>query len=76
MTYPQWPAGWTLDYGVMLGEEWPDEIPREYRERYGLSLLRDAEGPRVDHSVLSRARRFAEEGAREVENRIFPIHGL
>ena len=68
--------GWTLDYGVMLGEEWPDEIPREYRERYGLSLLRDAEGPRVDPSVLSRARRFAEEGAREVENRIFPIHGL
>ncbi len=68
--------GWTLDYGVMLGEEWPDEIPQEYRERYGLSLLRDAEGPRVDPSILSRARRFAEEGAREVENRIFPIHGL
>ena len=40
--------GWTLDYGVMLGEEWPDEIPREYSERYGLSFLRDAEGPRVD----------------------------
>ncbi|MFH1560845.1 MAG: acetoin utilization protein AcuC [Chloroflexota bacterium] len=68
--------GWALDFGVMLGEEWPDEIPQSYQERYGLKNLRDQEGPSVDPGVLNQARRFAEETVREIERRIFPLHGL
>ena len=68
--------GWALDFGVMLGEEWPDEIPLSYQERYGLKDLRDREAPTIDPGVLAQARRFAEETVEEIERRVFPIHGL
>ena len=68
--------GWALDFGVMLGEEWPDEIPQSYQERYGLKNLRDQEGLAVDEGVLTQARLFAEETVRDIEKRIFPLHGL
>jgi acetoin utilization deacetylase AcuC-like enzyme len=68
--------GWTLDFGVMLGQEWPDEIPQSYQELYGLKNLRDQEGPSVDSAVLTQARRFVEETVRDIEKRIFPLHGL
>jgi len=68
--------GWALDFGVMLGEEWPDEIPESYQERYGLKNLRDQEIPTIDPGVLAQARRFAEETVGEIEKRIFPMHGI
>ena len=68
--------GWTLDFGVMLETEWPDQIPEAYRERYGLRALRDAEGPAVDGAVQVQARRFAEQTVDEIRRRIFPLHGL
>lgn len=68
--------GWALDFGVMLGEEWPDEIPQSYQNSYGLKNLRDQDGPSVDSGVLTQARLFAEETVRDIEKRIFPLHGL
>ena len=68
--------GWALDYGVMLEEQWPDEIPQDYQERYGLRTLRDPEGASVDPGVLAQARRVAEEQVQEIKDSIFPIHGL
>ncbi|MBI2855639.1 MAG: acetoin utilization protein AcuC, partial [Chloroflexi bacterium] len=68
--------GWALDYGVMLEEEWPDDIPSDYQERYGLKKLRDPEGPSVDKEELARARRFAEGSVKDIQERIFPRHGL
>jgi acetoin utilization protein AcuC len=68
--------GWALDFGVMLGEEWPDEIPQSYQERYGLKNLRDQVGLAIDSGVLEQARRFAEDTVGEIERRIFPLHGL
>ena len=68
--------GWTLDFGVMLETEWPDQIPEAYRERYGLRALRDAEGPTVDGAVEVQALRFAEQTVDEIRRRIFPLHGL
>ena len=68
--------GWALDYGVMLEEEWPDDIPSDYQDRYGIKKLRDAEGPSVDQGGISQARRFAEGTVKEIQERIFPHHGL
>ncbi|MDE2860844.1 MAG: acetoin utilization protein AcuC [Chloroflexota bacterium] len=68
--------GWTLDFGVMLETEWPDEIPETYRERYGLIALRDAQGPSVDAAILEQGRRFAESTVEEIERLIFPLHGM
>ena len=31
--------GWSLDYGIMLGTDWPDDIPSGYRAEYGLDRL-------------------------------------
>jgi len=68
--------GWSLDFGVMLGEEWPDEIPMSYQERYGLKTLRDHEVATIDTVMLASARRFAEESVVEIKKRIFPLHYL
>ena len=68
--------GWSLDFGVMLGEEWPDEIPMFYQERYGLKTLRDHEVATIDTGMLASARRFAEESVAEIKKRIFPLHYL
>ncbi len=67
---------WTLAYGIMTDHEWPDEIPRSYRELYGLKRLRDKEKPRLDDRVKQQARRFAEESVAAVKRLVFPYHGL
>jgi len=37
------PRAWTLAYGVMSGQTFPDELPPAYAERYGPGRLHDAE---------------------------------
>jgi acetoin utilization protein AcuC len=39
------PRAWTLAYGVMSGQTFPDELPPAYSERYGPGHLRDTAGP-------------------------------
>ena len=39
------PRAWTLAYGLMSGQTFPDELPPAYSERYGPGRLHDAEGP-------------------------------
>jgi acetoin utilization protein AcuC len=39
------PRAWTLAYGVMSGQSFPDELPPAYAERYGPGRLHDVEGP-------------------------------
>ena len=66
---------WTLDYGIMMGVEWPDEIPERYRREYGLPRLRD--GPRPARPETADAvRAFAQASVDEVKRSIFPLHGI
>lgn len=67
---------WTLAYGVMLEREWPDEIPADFREKYGIKRLRDTDKPHVDVDMLTMARQFARLGVDDIKHNIFPIHGL
>jgi acetoin utilization protein AcuC len=53
---------WTLAYGVMSGQDFPDELPPDYAEKYGEGKLRDYEKPRIESGLKERARRYAEEG--------------
>ena len=39
------PRAWTLAYGVMSGQAFPDELPPAYAEQYGPGRLHDVEGP-------------------------------
>ncbi|MFC1848058.1 acetoin utilization protein AcuC [Chloroflexota bacterium] len=67
---------WALAYGIMTGRDWPDEIPQDYQELYGLKILRDKDAPHLDIRTRDSARRFAEESVRRVKELIFPRHGL
>lgn len=67
---------WTLAYGVMVGREWPDEIPFDFQERYGLRKLRDDQEAGIDARLEKQARRFAEDSVAEVKRLVFPHHGL
>jgi acetoin utilization protein AcuC len=67
---------WTLAYGIMIGRDWPDKIPSDYQELYGIKKLRDSEKPHVDKQVMERAKRFAEESVEGVKRLVYPRHGL
>ena len=68
--------GWTLAYGVMSSQTFPDQIPDSYREKYGLTQLSDPEGPQIDVGMQREARRFAEKSVLDIQRTVFPIHGL
>lgn len=67
---------WALAYGLMIGRDWPDEVPADYQELYGLKRLRDNEKPQLSAHVRDRAVRFAKESVGRVQELIFPLHGL
>lgn len=69
---------WTLAYGVMAEREWPDEIPAEYQQRYGLKRLRDDGAPTIDSALREReqVRQFAERGVAEIKRTVFPLLSL
>lgn len=66
---------WALAYGVMIGREWPDEIPADYQERCGLKNLRDSQGPSLDDKVKDTAWSFARNSVEELKRTVFPLHG-
>lgn len=67
---------WTLDYGVMSGQEFPNEIPQAYSEQYQVTALRDPDELPIQESVVSDTRKFAEASVQAVHSLIFPSHGM
>ena len=67
---------WTLAYGVMSEQSFPESIPDSYRERYGVLTLSDQVEPPVRDSMRNDARTFAEGSVSAVQRLIFPSHGL
>ena len=67
---------WTLAYGVMSEQSFPEEVPQSYRERYSVSDLRDPEELPIQESVKNDTRTFAENSVEAVQRLIFPTHGL
>ena len=65
---------WSLAYGIMLGKEWPDDIPESFREAHGLTLLRDREAPAVNADIQGRAQQFADDSVERVRELVFPVH--
>ena len=67
---------WTAAYAVMIDISLPDAIPDTYRDRHGVSTL-------SDHDDLSEfiphqkdARQYAEKSILELQQQVFPVHGL
>ena len=66
--------GWALAYGVMSGNHLPNEIPKAYRQKFGLKKLHDDAGPVVGQKDLARARKFAEYSVGEIQKVQFPFY--
>ena len=67
---------WTLAYGVMVGEEWPDRIPAAIAQEHGWRQLRDTVALDVPAHVRADARAMAEESVAIIKDRVFSVHGL
>ena len=66
---------WTLAFGVMLGEEWPDTLPREFSLEHGIGHLRDSGSPEVPANLRLDIRRHAGETVAALKEQVFPVHG-
>ena len=54
------PRAWTLAFGVMSGQSFPDELPEQYRAEYGGQWLRDHDRPQLDEATRRRVRQNVE----------------
>jgi acetoin utilization protein AcuC len=55
------PRAWTLAYGVMSGQTFPNELPPPYSERYGPGRLHDTAGPKLmEDWVVAETRAYVE----------------
>jgi acetoin utilization protein AcuC len=63
------PRSWTLAFGVMSEQVFPDTLPEGYRHRYGGDWLHDREPAPVPDATRARARRHAEEVVAAVKDR-------
>ncbi len=55
------PRAWTLAYGLMSGQTFPDELPPAYSERYGPGRLHDTAGPEPAEAwVIEQTREYVE----------------
>ncbi len=54
------PRAWTLAFGVMSGQSFPDELPARYRARYGGQWLQDRDGPYLDAAMRNWVRQDVE----------------
>ena len=68
--------GWTRAYGVMLGQEWPQQIPEIVRKQYDFEQLDDREQPPLPPDIAVQAQKYAETNVAELKYNLFPIHGL
>ncbi|MGH2621404.1 MAG: acetoin utilization protein AcuC [Anaerolineales bacterium] len=48
------PRSWALAFGVMSGQQLPEELPTGYQQRYGGSFLHDAAGPQFSDALRMR----------------------
>ena len=67
---------WTLAYGVMVSEEWGQEIPSEYAAEHGEGELRDEEPPSLEGELAGQVERYIEASVETVKGLVFPVHGV
>ncbi len=82
---------WTLLYGALSGQEFPDTVPEVYAEDWGVTALHDAGGPdeaeeqtvfeqiyrgRYPKSEVLTARAYAARGVEAIRANVFPVHGI
>ncbi|HUV74596.1 MAG TPA: acetoin utilization protein AcuC [Anaerolineae bacterium] len=64
------PRAWTLAYGMMSEQEFPNQLPPSYAEKYGQGTLHDHNKPKTDAATKGIARRHATRVIAELRERI------
>lgn len=63
------PRAWTLAFGVMSGQTFPDELPEAYTSKYGGQWLRDHEQPEIGDLTQRRVRQRVDQVVEAVKKR-------
>jgi acetoin utilization protein AcuC len=63
---------WTLAWGAMTGQEFPDEIPQEFSRRHGVRRLRDGDAPKPSIAAAQEAERAAGQTIESIRDLVFP----
>lgn len=82
---------WTLLYGALSGQTFPQAVPETYAEEWDITALHDTSEPsaaeeaivfeqvyrrrHMDSAVMD-AREYARQGVEVIRERVFPVHGL
>jgi len=66
------PRSWALAFGVMSGQQLPEELPSGYQQEYGGSLLEDAAGPQFSGPVRLRVSAAVD----EVIDQVSRLHSI
>ena len=67
---------WSVAFGVMSQQDFPEQIPTVYREEHGVSSLTDHNDMQIKDSLRSDARVFAENSVQAIRGLIFPTHNI
>lgn len=67
---------WTMDYGVITGQELSDDIPEPYASEHGINTLSDHHFPEMPTGALKEIRHYTESSVRSIHNLIFRSHGI
>ncbi len=82
---------WTLLYGAMSGQTFPQAVPQAYADESGIRALHDTAGPSAEEegmvfdqvyrrrhagAAIKDARAYARRGVEVIKERVFPAHGL
>jgi acetoin utilization protein AcuC len=70
------PRAWTLAYGLMSGQEFPDELPPGYVKRYGPGQLHDTQGPALTDEMVKTTQAYAESSIQELLENVQDIWDL
>lgn len=58
---------WTLDYGIISGQKFEDEIPEPYSSQHQMSTLRDQNRQDIPAHIKLEARKYAELSVMEIQ---------
>ena len=67
---------WTMAYGILSDQSFPESIPETYRAEHGVESLKDPDDLPIDPKLIEDSRSFAEASVQSVHRLIFPTFGI
>lgn len=67
---------WTLLYGALSGQTFPDDVPTAYAEEWDIRILHDQTQPAIPTHIMRATHEYATRGVQTIQDLVFPFHGL